>query len=106
MIPFTNTLSNVNLSNVRSRFKSPSNPDTEAIATAKTVKLTLSARKRAEILNSATDLEALYLFRAILRPFNREQSPIDEPGLRQPQRVYLQKLTRIRPRVGAYPDLP
>jgi hypothetical protein len=45
MILFTNTLSNVNLSNVGCRLKLPSNPHIERIATAKTVKITTGRKQ-------------------------------------------------------------
>jgi hypothetical protein len=36
-----------------------------------------------------------YVLSAILKLFNRTKVPIDEPNSQQPQRVYLQKRTRI-----------
>jgi hypothetical protein len=36
-----------------------------------------------------------YVLSAILKPFNRRILPINEPDSQPPQRVYLQKRTRI-----------
>jgi hypothetical protein len=37
-----------------------------------------------------------YVLSAIFKLFNRAITPIDEPNSQQPQRVYLQKRTRIQ----------